>query len=459
MAVQTFDEEKIRRDFRITSRTIRDLRGMDIPLVYLDHAASTHPPQPVLDAHNDFLNNCYANIHRGKYYLAQVSTELFEGVSRSLADFIGAEQKDNLFIYLWNTTSALDLASHVMAGYEGITLVTAMEHHSNDLPHRRRGPVVHANVTDDGALDMEDFEMKLKKHRVKLVAVTGASNVTGVMLDIERLAVMAHERGARILIDGAQLLAHKRIKVYPNDDPRHIDFLAAAGHKAYAPFGASFLFGPRALFDGCPPYLPGGGTVVHVMEDDVLWSKAPDRHQGGTPNVVGILAMAASLNYLRSVGMERVRAHEESLMSHTYAKLKKIDGLILYGPEDLTGRLGIITFNIEGVHHHRTAAILNLAGGIATRSGCFCAHPYMNRLLGITNPLSYRDPLLKGDDNAIPGAVRASFGLYNTKEDGDRLADLLEKIVKNEGRREYADIDAHIQELVSQGVMNCPIRG
>jgi cysteine desulfurase/selenocysteine lyase len=185
-----------------------------------------------------------------------------------------------------NTTDALDLAAFAEKDTPGVTLTTEMEHHSNDLSHRKYGPVIHAGLTSDGALDLEDVEKKLKDNQVKLLAVTGASNVTGYMPPIHRLARLAHEHGARILVDAAQLFAHHPIDVHSKDHPEHLDYLAAAGHKSYAPFGSSFLYGPRETLNCVDPRIPGGGTVKYVTTEDVLWVESPDRHQGGTPNSI-----------------------------------------------------------------------------------------------------------------------------------------------------------------------------
>ena len=230
-----------------------------------------------------------------------------------LAGFVGADPAQQVPIMVGNNTQAIDLASHIMAHLPGKVLTTLSEHHSNDLPHRARGRVLHAGIKPDGRIDLEDVAAKLERGDVKLLAVTGASNVTGVMPPIHRLARMAHAHGARILVDAAQLLAHAPIDVRPVGHKEHIDFLAAAGHKAYAPFGAAMLLAPRELADEAPPYLPGGGTVKWVTEDSALFAEAPDRHQGGTPNVAGTVAFAAAARFLDHLGMEEVRRHETEL--------------------------------------------------------------------------------------------------------------------------------------------------
>ena len=310
------DLRRIREQFPITRQRFQVL-GQSEPkaLIYMDHGASTHPPTPVLETYKDFLECSYANVHRGRHYLSEKATERFEHVTEDIFRFIKGQTADNTVILCGNTTQALDLAAHVMAHREGVTLVSLMEHHSNDLPHRSRGKVVHFGVKDDGTLDYDDLEAKLGQHMVKLVAVTGASNVTGYLPDVHRIARLAHAHGARILIDGAQILAHAPVDVLPDDDPGHLDFFAGAGHKAYAPFGSSFLFGPLELFDAAPPYIPAGGTVVYVTEDEAYYKKSPDRHEGGTPNIAGAVALAAALRFLEEAGMEAVRAHEQALVA------------------------------------------------------------------------------------------------------------------------------------------------
>src|SRR5512134_1211711 len=212
-----FDVDAIREQFPITRQRFQVLGdAQPRPLIYLDHGASTHPPTPVLDTYKDFLEHSYANVHRGRHYLSQLATDRFEHVSDDILRFIGAEPDRRSLILLGNTTQALDLAAHVMAGHDGTTLVSLMEHHSNDLPHRARGRVVHFGVCADGTLDYDDLEARLARHRVKLVAVTGASNVTGYLTDVHRIARMAHAHGAKLLIDGAQVLAHAPVDVLPN---------------------------------------------------------------------------------------------------------------------------------------------------------------------------------------------------------------------------------------------------
>jgi cysteine desulfurase/selenocysteine lyase len=438
-----FNIDSIREQFPITKQTF-NVYGSDEPrkLIYFDHGASTHPSLPVLNKYIDFLKHYYSNVHRGKHFLSMISTELFDNVYNTIFNFIHGDKDENSIVLTSNTTTALDMAASVMSGYDGITLVSLMEHHSNDLPHRTRGKVVHFGLNPDGSLDMNDLEKKLKENKVKLVAVTGASNVTGFLPDIHEIARLAHKYGARILVDAAQLLAHRPIDVKPNSDESHIDFLAAAGHKAYAPFGAAFLFGPRDVLDTADPYIPGGGTILYVTEDDVYYTKSPDRHQGGTPNIAGAIALAESLNFLSGVGLENIRHHEVELTDFALKQLKTVPGINLLGDIAPENRLGVITFNIDDLNNNLVSMILNYEAAIATRNGCFCAHPYLYKLLGLEDTAELRAKLVLGEDVELPGAVRLSIGIYNTAEEVDELIKMLNIISEGQWKANYDKLDS-----------------
>ena len=436
-----FDVERIRAQFPITQQRFQVLGSAEPrPLVYMDHGASTHPPRPVFETYKDFLEHSYANVHRGRHYLSELATARFEHVSDDILRFIGAAADRRSLILLGNTTQALDLAAHVMARRDGITLVSLMEHHSNDLPHRARGTVVHFGVLPDGTLDYDDLEAKLRAQRVKLVAVTGASNVTGYLVDVHRVARLAHANGARVLVDAAQLLAHAPVRVLPADDPAHVDFLAAAGHKAYAPFGSAFLYGPPELLDEAPPYIPAGGTVVYVTENEAFYKKSPDRHEGGTPNIAGAVAFAAALRFLEDAGMEAVRAHERVLVERAMDGLRRLDGVTLLGHPDPARRIGALSLTIEGVTHELAASILNREAAIAVRNGCFCAQPYLHRLLKLEDTTELRRRLLAGEEVDLPGAVRPTFGIFNTEQEVDELVRMIRVIRDRAWKGTYSDI-------------------
>ncbi|WNG13344.1 aminotransferase class V-fold PLP-dependent enzyme [Cystobacter fuscus] len=421
--------DEVRREFAIVARCVPVLGEGERALVYMDHAASTHAPASVLGAYTEFVAREYANIHRGTHHLSRKATERFEECYGIIARHVGAELNRGTICFTGNTTQAIDLCAHVMAERPGQVITTEMEHHSNELPHRRRGPTLRARVTDEGELDLGHLEELLRGNRVKLVAVTAGSNVTGVMPDLRRVARLAHEHGALVLVDAAQALARMPIDVRDLDHPEHIDFLAGAGHKAYAPFGAGFLYGPRALMSEVPPYIPGGGTAARVTANGVEYLPAPDRHHGGTPNIAGVVGMARALAFLQAIGMEEVREHEVRLMERMMRGLRELDGVTLYGPPDAHKRLGVATFNVDGVSDLLAAAVLSEEGAIAVRNGRFCSHLYMDKLLAAR---------AKAAGGEVPtGAVRASVGLYNDESDVDRLLEYVRKVRDRQWRGRY----------------------
>ncbi|MGA0873526.1 MAG: aminotransferase class V-fold PLP-dependent enzyme, partial [Phycisphaerales bacterium] len=414
------DWASIRADFPITGYRCSS-GGTTRSLAYLDHAATTHPCATILRIHTEFLEQEYANVHRAGYALARSATLRFERCFEVCAEFVGGNLDRDCVVFTANTTAGCDLVAHVMAPREGAVLVTGMEHHSNDLPHRRRGGVLRAEVDATGRLEYGHVEELLKANRVKLLAVTGAANLSGWTPDLDLLARLAHEHGALICVDAAQLLAHKKLDVKSPDDPAHVDFVVAAGHKMYAPFGAGFVYGPRKVMDAAEPWIPGGGTASDVGDEEVVYLPSPDRHQGGTPNVAGIVALAAMAELLMRIGMDRVREHEMALLRRTIDRLKAIDGVTLYGPPNLDERVAILPFNIEGVDDMLAAAILGEEGGVAVRNGRFCAHPHARRIFG----------------EGRSGAVRASIGLFNVEEELDRLVEMVARIRRGKWTRSY----------------------
>lgn len=439
-SVAGFPEARVRRDFPILRRKIRTEDGKRRRLVYLDHGASTHAPKQVLRAVNELLTKSYANVHRGNHTLSQESSQAFDDAAATLAGFIGADLAEQPVCFTGNTTQALDLAAHLMADTKGATLITQAEHHSNDLPHRRRGKVLRAPVDDRGMLLLDEVERILQRSKVKLLAVTGASNVTGVMPPIHKLARLAHDAGARILVDAAQLYAHAPIDVKSPGHAEHLDFVAAAGHKAYAPLGSAFLAAPAELVDEAAPHVTGGGTVSWVTETGVGHKTGPDRHHGGTPNVAGAVAFAASTQYLQSLGMAKVREHEKDVVRHAlrrFAELGDAHGIQLLGPRGEAAaedKVGVFAFLVPGLAHGEASALLDTRHAIATRNGCFCAQPLLNQLMGLGPEPEWIRRHEDGEDVELPGAVRASVGVYNTKAEIDLLADALEGLAA-EGKR------------------------
>lgn len=427
---RTWDD--VRREFPIVGRQVPIYGAGTRNLVYLDHAASTHAPTSVLRAYSHFLSDEYANVHRGTHLLSRKATERFDEAYGVVAQFIGANLDDGCVCFTQNTTQAIDLAGHVLGDRPGATITTEMEHHSNELPHRRRGPVLRCRVHDDGQLDLDHLEALLASNDVKLVAVTGGSNVTGLMPPIHQIARMAHAKGALILVDAAQLLARCPLDVKATADDAHIDFVAAAGHKAYAPFGVGFLYGPRALMTKAPPYLTGGGTASQVTPTSATYLDAPDRHHGGTPNIAGVVGLAESLRFIQSIGRDAIRAHEISLTQRTMNAIEAMGGVTTYGHRAPEQRLGVVSFNVDGVEDLLTAAILSEEGGLAARNGRFCAHIYMGRLLETHHSTE------AGGGAARPaGAVRASFGLYSDDHDVDRFLETLQVVVDRKWAGRY----------------------
>jgi cysteine desulfurase / selenocysteine lyase len=421
------------------------LDGSYVPYVNLDNAASTPPLQDVLDVVNAFAP-FYSSVHRGTGFKSRLSTEAYEHARDVVARFIGADPATNAVIFGKNTTEALNKLSYrLRLDPHDIVITTQLEHHSNDLPWRARAEVVHVRALPDGRFDEDHFDALLDLYagRVKVVAVTCASNVTGYIQPVHRLARKAHAAGACIVADAAQFVAHRRLDVKPDADPEHLDFVALSAHKMYAPFGTGALIGPRALFLASDPEYQGGGTVEVVTMDEVFFSDPPEREEAGSPNVVGAVALAASAEVLMAVGMDNVAEHERVVLEHALRRLPEVPGMTVYAESDpeRAGRekVGVVPFNLEGVPHALVAAVLGYEGGIGVRHGCFCAHPYVVRLLGIDGDAQrrWKTRALAGDRTEMPGMVRMSLGCYSDTGDIDRLIDMLKRIAARDYRGDY----------------------
>lgn len=422
---------------------VRLLDGSWSTYIFLDNAASTPTFRSVMRSVEEFMP-WYSGVHRGTGIKSIVATELFDRAHEVIGDFVHADPDANVVILGKNTTEAINkLGNRLGIGDEDIVVTTVMEHHSNDLPWRKRGKLVHIGVEDDGHLKIDELRDALRKFRgrVKLVAVNGASNITGICNPIHDVARWAHEAGAPIFVDAAQLVPHRPIDVRPNDHPEHIDFIAFSAHKMYAPFGTGVLIGPRAVFEKGDPDMVGGGVVTAVSLDEAYWNRPPEKEEAGSPNVVGAIALARAISILEEVGMESIVEHESRLLRYAYDRLKKIPEIVFYGPTDeLADKVGVIAFNMGGMHNALVPAICGLEGGIGLRNGCFCAHPYVKRLLRISPEDDRRltKEMISGDKLNIPGMVRASLGCYNAEEDIDALAAMLERIVKGNYRGRYS---------------------
>jgi cysteine desulfurase / selenocysteine lyase len=419
------------------------LDGRRAPYINLDNAASTPPLRDVVEAIDRFLPY-YSSVHRGAGYKSRVSTAMYDEAHDIIARFVGADTCTNTVIFGKNTTEAINkLAFRYPLTESSVVLSTEMEHHSNDLPWRR-ATVVRARVTQDGRLDEDDVDRLLAKYgaRIALVTVSGASNVTGFVQPIHRLARKAHRVGASILVDAAQLAPHRRIDIRPDDDPEHIDFVALSAHKMYAPFGTGALVGRRDIFlQGAPEYR-GGGTVEIVTSSEVHWAGLPDREEAGSPNVIGAVAMAVAAQTLMDANMEQLEQHEGSLTKYALERLRSVPGVVIYGERDVAkggDRVGVIAFNVGSTHHALVAAILSCEAGIGVRSGCFCAQSYVARLLGLTDAdqTAWHREHFAGDRSRRPGMVRASMGAYNTFEEIDALVEMVRRITQHEYQGEY----------------------
>ena len=419
--------------------------GRLVPYINFDNAASTPPLRAVEDAVRAFMP-WYSSVHRGAGFKSQLATHAYEQARAQTLRFVGADPATHVCIFGKNATEGLNKVARRLPLGSGrdVVVVTAMEHHSNDLPYRAVAKVVHAAVTPTGELDEADFDRLLAAYagRVALVAVSGASNVTGVLNPIARLAEKAHAAGAHILVDGAQLVPHRPVSVGALDDPAHIDYLVFSAHKLYAPYGTGALIARRDTFEQGEPDLRGGGTVKFVTEESLEWGSTPDRDEAGSPNVVGAVALAAALLQLEAIGLDRVAAHEAELTAYALERLAGLKEIDLIGDRDPArahNRLGVIPFNLRGLPHVLVAAVLGHDFGIAVRNGTLCARTYTHRLLGLS-PAEIEQAhaaLLANDHRQSPGLVRASFGLYNTREEVDVFIDALAAILRGDYTGRY----------------------
>ncbi len=387
----------------------------------------------------------YSSIHRGSGFKSKLATQAYEEARQIVMKFFGANPKDHVVIFGKNTTEAINkLSFRLNLKKDDIVLVGLSEHHSNDLPWRRFAKVCYVGIDSTGNIDEQHLGKLLDEHKskVKLVAITGASNVTGVMPNIHEIAAKAHKAGAQILVDCAQLAAHRPIEIKELGDPKHLDYITISAHKMYAPFGIGALIGRKDLFEQGAPEFCGGGTISVVTRDEVQWASPPERDEAGSPNVIGAIALAKSIQELSRIGFSAIKQHEMQLSTYALRKLQTVPGIVIYGdsnPQKAEDRVGVITFNIKDLPHGLVAAILGAEFGIGVRHGCFCAHPYVVTLLGMNQSQinDFKKAAKRDDRSHMPGMVRISFGMYNTIAEVDKLIAALQKIIRGEYSGKY----------------------
>lgn len=391
--------QKIRNDFPILDQKVNGE-----PLVYLDSAATSQKPQAVIDGLIHYYQNDNANVHRSVYTLGQRATEEYENARQKVQRFINAKE-DKEVIFTKGATDSLNLVAstygeeHIKAGDE--IVISIMEHHSNLIPWqqlaiRKQAKLKYIGLTKNGELDMKDAAQQITD-KTKIVAIAHASNVLGVTNDIKELARIAHSHNAVIVADGAQAVPHQKVDVQDLD----VDFYAFSGHKMLSPMGIGVLYGKKALLEAMRPYQYGGEMIDFVEKQKSTWTDLPWKFEAGTQNVAGAIGLGEAIDYLNEIGIDQVKAHEEELVEYLLPKLLQDQDLEVYGPHDPKKHNGVISFNIKGLHPHDVATALDMEG-ISVRAGHHCAQPLMKEL-------------------GVVATVRASFYLYNTKADADKL--------------------------------------
>jgi selenocysteine lyase/cysteine desulfurase len=407
--------------------TVPCIDGLDRRYISLDSAASTAALPAVAQRVQEFLP-WYSSVHRGAGWKSQQATAAYEEAREAALRFAGRVERDDIAIICRNTTEAINhLAYRLRLRPEDVVVTTVVEHHANLLPWERSARRRYVECDADGTFTAAAVASVLDDGpRPRLLTITGASNVTGWSPPLEEIIADAHDRNVPVLVDAAQVAAHRPM-------PTSADFVAWSGHKMYAPFGASVLIGPRDAFTDGDPFLAGGGAVDLVDLDEVVWTDPPDREEAGSPNVIGAVALHAGMDELGRIGWPAIQAHDHELASRLRSGLAAIDGVRVLGPADTAG-LPVAAFVVDSVPHALVAARLSAEHAIGVRHGCFCAHPYLLRLLGLTadEVAEYREAVLVGDRRRIPGAVRASTGLSTTPADVDALLDAVSIIASGE---------------------------
>ena len=424
----------------ITIDNIRDyIVGVDEPVtledgtqqkaICFDNAATTPALAPVLAAVNEELLQ-YGSIGRGFSQKSDHSTDLYNETREKVLGFLGADPETHTCCYVNSTTDGMNkLASALVESKDDIVLATRAEHHSNDLPWRERCKVVYAEVDEKGRIIYDDFEKLLKANKVKYVTVTAASNVTGYVTDVHRVAKLAHKHGAKIIVDGAQIVAHRQFSMKGETKDEDIDFFVFSAHKMYTPFGGGAIIGPTDILMEHMPKVYGGGTIRIVADDWVAYKEPPATYEAGSPNYPGVVGLGKAIEILQQVGFDKIQEHELALNRRLIDGLLKLENVIVYGDtENIDDKTGVVSFNFSDINSMVLAKRLANSGGIATRRGAFCAHPYVWRLMKI-NPDELQG-FVECEDVNTAGMIRVSFGIYNTKEEVDQFLEFLPKAME-----------------------------
>ncbi|HEM5043488.1 TPA: cysteine desulfurase [Streptococcus suis] len=397
------DLERIRKDFSILDQVVNDE-----PLVYLDNAATTQKPQQVLDVLADYYQKENANVHRGVHTLSERATARYEAARQKVADFIQAKSSKEILFTRGTTTSlnwVTQFAREILQPDQEV-IISVQEHHSNIIPWQQAcqqtGAKLRYVTLKDGELDMDHLRSLLSS-KTKFVSLAHVSNVLGSIAPIGEIAELVHQVGAYLVVDGAQSVPHMAVNVQELD----VDFYAFSGHKMLGPTGIGVLYGKEELLNRMSPVEFGGEMIDFVYEQSATWKELPWKFEAGTPNIAGAIGLGAAIDYLTEIGMEAIQAHEAELVNYVFPKLQAIPGLTIYGSQDLSKRTGVIAFNLDDLHPHDVATALDYEG-VAVRAGHHCAQPLLRYL-------------------QVPATVRASFYIYNTKADCDKLVEALIK--------------------------------
>ena len=399
-----------------------------IPINF-DNAATTPVLKKVMRAVLKASEN-YGSIARGDGQKSQYSSDLYEECRRYVIDYFNAPLNKYTAIFIGNTTEGINKLSNILIENKNDIVITSrMEHHSNELPWRGKCDLKYVEVDEKGRIIMEELEemFSIYQDRIKYVTITGASNVTGYITDIRRVAKLAHKYGAKLIVDGAQLVPHRAINICGKEDDDYIDFLIFSAHKVYAPFGSGAIIGLRGELEKYPPDTKGGGTVERVLDDEIIWLSTPEKNEAGSPNFFGAVALMQALKEMNKIGFELIESNEKKLLKILIEGMKNFERVILYGDnENIEDRLGIMVFNIDRLCYEMVGEYLASIRGIAVRQGGFCAHPYTRRLLGIKS--NEIEEYIK--KNGMPGMVRVSLGAYNSEKEVNIFLETIEYICK-----------------------------